>query len=219
MKLFRHYKRKPYKYIGLARHSETLEEMVIYETRYENDNGKVWVRPKEMFFESIQKDAVTVPRFEKIELKIVEDLEPNEETISRVVAPIMERAFGQWDATWFYSDFNSHKKTYLQTAVVENQVVGFKLGYELSSRKFYSWLGGVHPEFRGLGIASSLMKAQHDWCLQQGYQKIQTKTQNRFRAMLLLNIKQGFDIIGTQDSDEGGMKIILEKSLKSWGKP
>ncbi len=33
MKLFRHYKNKPYKYIGTAKHSETLEDMVIYETR------------------------------------------------------------------------------------------------------------------------------------------------------------------------------------------
>ena len=41
MKLYHHYKNKPYTYLGLARHSETLEEMVIYETRYENDRGKV----------------------------------------------------------------------------------------------------------------------------------------------------------------------------------
>ncbi|MBL7670806.1 MAG: DUF1653 domain-containing protein [Bdellovibrionaceae bacterium] len=70
MKLYHHYKNKPYTYIGLARHSETLEEMVIYETRYENDQGRVWVRPKQMFFESIDHDGKPIPRFKKISLNI-----------------------------------------------------------------------------------------------------------------------------------------------------
>jgi hypothetical protein len=42
MKLYNHYKNKPYKYIGEAKHSETLEDVVIYETRYENKIGKLW---------------------------------------------------------------------------------------------------------------------------------------------------------------------------------
>lgn len=48
--IFRHYKGKFYRYLGLVRHSETLEELVLYEALYDNELGRVWVRPKEMFF-------------------------------------------------------------------------------------------------------------------------------------------------------------------------
>ncbi|HEX4923335.1 MAG TPA: GNAT family N-acetyltransferase, partial [Bdellovibrionales bacterium] len=79
--------------------------------------------------------------------------------------------------------------------------------------EFYSWLGGVLPEYRGLGVASALMRAQHEWCAQNGYARILTKTQNRWREMLLLNIRHGFDVIGTYQSSRHGLKILLEKKL------
>lgn len=65
--LYRHYKGKEYKVHGVVRHSETLEELVLYETLYENKLGKMWVRPKEMFLEQIQIDGKTVDRFEHID--------------------------------------------------------------------------------------------------------------------------------------------------------
>ncbi len=213
MKLYHHYKDKAYKYIGIARHSETLEELVIYETRYSNDLGRLWVRPRDMFFENVNIDGKSVPRFKKIPLEIVTSTDVSESDI-KTLAPVIEKAFGEWDEKWFYSTFNQHKKFYLLTAFVEDQAVGFKLGYEQSQGEFYSWLGGVVPEYRGLGIASNLMQTQHRWCVEQGYKKIQTKTQNRFREMLMLNLKNGFDVIGTHASDEGGMKIVLEKKLE-----
>ncbi|NUM60131.1 MAG: GNAT family N-acetyltransferase [Bdellovibrionaceae bacterium] len=123
----------------------------------------------------------------------------------------MVKAFGQWDPKWFYSTFSNHSKFYLLLAFIENTPVAFKLGYDLNKNEFYSWLGGVIPEYRGLGIAADLMKKQHEWCQMNGYSKVQTKTQNRFREMLLLNIRFGFDIIGYHMSNEGGPKIILEK--------
>ncbi len=212
MKLYHHYKNKPYKFVGLARHSETSEEVVIYETRYEGPGGNVWIRPKTMFFESVDVGGKMVPRFKEIPLEIVETENVTEGDIG-VVASIMERAFGAWDPKWFFGTFNNHKKFHLATAFVEDQPVAFKLGYERDPREFYSWLGGVIPDFRGLGIAADLMKRQHEWCRKQGYQKVQTKTQNRFRDMLILNIKHGFNIIGTHQSDEGGFKIVLEKLL------
>lgn len=43
--------------------------------------------------------------------------------------------------------------------------------------------------------------------------KVQTKTKNKWRDMLILNIKNGFDIIGTYTDDSGEPKIILEKKL------
>lgn len=67
--IYRHYKGKKYRVLGIARHSETLEELVVYQALYESKFGlgAVWVRPKEMFFEKIMIDGKEVPRFEKLE--------------------------------------------------------------------------------------------------------------------------------------------------------
>lgn len=94
-----------------------------------------------------------------------------------------------------------------------SRVIGFKLGYELSSNKFYSWLGGVDPDSRRLGVASALMEQQHRVLKDRGYKTVQTKTKNRWRNMLTLNLKHGFDVIGTYTDSCGEPKIILEKKL------
>lgn len=61
---YRHYKGNDYLVIGVARHSETEEEMVVYSADY----GKfgLWVRPKEMFLEKVEVDGREVPRFQFI---------------------------------------------------------------------------------------------------------------------------------------------------------
>lgn len=146
MKLYNHYKNKPYKYIGEAKHSETLEDVVIYETRYENKIGKLWVRPKQMFFESVQVDGETMPRFKETPLQVKSTTQVSENEI-KDLAIVIEKAFGEWDPKWFYSTFNNHKKYHLISAYIEDQPVAFKLGYELNEREFYSWLGGVIPEY------------------------------------------------------------------------
>jgi hypothetical protein len=58
---YRHYKGKEYTVIGVALHSETLEEMVVYQQEY-GDHG-LWVRPKAMFDESVVVEGRQVPRF------------------------------------------------------------------------------------------------------------------------------------------------------------
>jgi hypothetical protein len=66
--LYRHYKNKNYRVIGVAKHSETLEDLVVYEALYENDLSKLWVRPLTMFLENVEVDDKLVPRFEYIGL-------------------------------------------------------------------------------------------------------------------------------------------------------
>lgn len=99
------------------------------------------------------------------------------------------------------------------TAIDEGQVVGYKIGYSLSEDRYYSWYGGVHEEQRGKGIASMLMEHQHRLVKDAGYEIIETKTRNKWRNMLVLNIKHGFDITETFADDEGIHRIILEKRL------
>jgi hypothetical protein len=62
---YRHYKGGEYEVIGAARHSETLEPLVVYRPLY-NASG-LWVRPHAMFFEHIEVDGVRKPRFTRIE--------------------------------------------------------------------------------------------------------------------------------------------------------
>lgn len=104
-------------------------------------------------------------------------------------------------------------RTGLQTllAVVDGQVVGCKVGYERKPGHFYSWLGAVHADFRGQGIATELMRRQHDWCFQHGYYTIRTQTYNRWRQMLVLNLRFGFDIVGTVQGKRG-LTIGMEKN-------
>jgi hypothetical protein len=61
---YRHYKGKEYTVIGVARHSETEEELVVY--RQEYDDHGLWVRPKAMFLEMVDVEGKTVPRFRYI---------------------------------------------------------------------------------------------------------------------------------------------------------
>ena len=61
---YRHYKGGEYEVIGAARHSETLEPLVVYRPLY-HDTGW-WVRPHAMFFEDVVIDGVRRPRFARL---------------------------------------------------------------------------------------------------------------------------------------------------------
>jgi len=58
---YRHYKGNFYEVIGVARHSETEESLVVYRPLY--GDKRLWVRPLEMFEESVEVDGVKKPRF------------------------------------------------------------------------------------------------------------------------------------------------------------
>ncbi|MBQ9432301.1 MAG: DUF1653 domain-containing protein [Kiritimatiellae bacterium] len=62
---FRHFKGNHYRLEGFAKDSETLEELVVYRALY--GDGGLWVRPAEMFFETIERDGQTIKRFELVE--------------------------------------------------------------------------------------------------------------------------------------------------------
>ena len=61
---YRHYKGNEYEVIGVAKHSETLEELVVYMALY--GEHSLWVRPKAMFTEKVKVDGKEVPRFQLI---------------------------------------------------------------------------------------------------------------------------------------------------------
>jgi hypothetical protein len=60
---YRHYKGKEYRVIGIAKHSETQEDLVVYEPLYENELSMLWVRPLTMFEEEVEVTGKRVSRF------------------------------------------------------------------------------------------------------------------------------------------------------------
>ncbi len=58
---YRHFKGNEYEVIAIAKHSETLEEMVVYRALY--GEGQTWVRPARMWDEKIERDGKTYKRF------------------------------------------------------------------------------------------------------------------------------------------------------------
>lgn len=58
---YRHFKGKEYRLLALAKHSETLESMVVYQALY-GEKG-LWVRPAEMWGETVKREGYSGPRF------------------------------------------------------------------------------------------------------------------------------------------------------------
>lgn len=64
--LYKHYKGKIYEVVGIAKHSETLEDMVVYKATYQPEGVNLWVRPLAMFMETIVVEGIELKRFEKL---------------------------------------------------------------------------------------------------------------------------------------------------------
>lgn len=59
--IYQHYKGQKYKVLGIARHSETLEELIVYQALY--GEMEIWVHPLKMFLETIPVSGKSTPRF------------------------------------------------------------------------------------------------------------------------------------------------------------
>lgn len=99
-------------------------------------------------------------------------------------------------------------------AKVDGALAGYKLGYQLNEREFYSWLGGVLPQYRQQGIATALRLHQEAWAKQSGYRSIQVKSMNRYPNMLHLLISSDYQIVGyEQGPSQASGKILFSKQL------
>ncbi|MFI8416196.1 N-acetyltransferase family protein [Serratia sp. NPDC078593] len=113
----------------------------------------------------------------------------------------MQRRLGEAPACSLIAEFNG-------------QPIGFKLGYQTQPDSFYSWLGGVLPDFRRHGVALALLVEQERWVQQRGYRRLSVKTRNQFRSMLMLLIGNGYQIVGLEKSGEvADYRLLLEKNV------
>jgi predicted GNAT superfamily acetyltransferase len=93
-------------------------------------------------------------------------------------------------------------------------LVGFKIGYRYNETTFYSWVGGVLLSYRQKGIAKHLAKLQEENVTTKRYSKMRTKSMNRFKPMMILNLKNGFNIVQVYTNDIGQTKVVFEKELE-----
>lgn len=174
--------------------------------------GPLWVRPKEMFFESIEIEGGSKPRFQKVEFKLNSTQGLNSETQPKLLN-LLNLAFENFKSDSLDQKLDARKDVILTSAFEGDHLAGFKLGYQLNPTTFYSWLGAVHPDYRGIGLGKELMLEQHRHCKSKGYKTIETKTMNKWKSMLLLNIQSGFEIYSTETNDRGDLKILMRKNL------
>jgi hypothetical protein len=100
-------------------------------------------------------------------------------------------------------------------AEIDNQSVGFKIGYDrLNDGSFYSWMGGVLPKFRRMGVAYSLANFQEKWATNNKFSSILLKTRQKHDGMIAFSLNRGFIITEeTQITPAEETRIWMQKSL------
>lgn len=137
---------------------------------------------------------------------------PTQENIT-ILSNLYQSIFEDAQLDFFVKRLQEKENIVSVIAFENQQPVGFKIGYTYNETTFYSWVGGVLPTFRRKGIAKKLAELQEDWVKKHRYKTLRTKSMNRFKPMLILNLKNGFDIKQVYTNDSGQTKIIFEKNL------
>ena len=110
---------------------------------------------------------------------------------------------------------NYVKQPLIFVAYVEDQPVGYLMGYERYD-SFYIWLAGVLPNHRREGVFVQLMNAIEQWAMKKNYRLLTTKTRNCFKSMLLFLIAHDFKLSGIDKRDSiDSHRLLLEKLIAS----
>ncbi len=121
--------------------------------------------------------------------------------------------FKDADLEFFKKRIIEHPQLCTVLAYKNDNLIGFKIGYPYREDTFYSWIGGVLAQFRGKSIAQNLAKKQEEYIKIKGFDKLRTKSMNQYKPMMILNLKNGFDIINIYTNTKGQTKIVFEKQL------
>ena len=104
---------------------------------------------------------------------------------------------------------------YLALIAEIDKPVGFKIGYDrFKNGSFYSWMGGVLPKFRRMGVAYSLANFQEKWAAENKFSLILLKTRKKHDEMIAFSLNRGFIITEeTQIIPAEETRIWMGKSL------
>ncbi|MBT4576011.1 MAG: GNAT family N-acetyltransferase [Candidatus Cloacimonetes bacterium] len=142
------------------------------------------------------------------------DLEIIEGTIQHAIQiskqiPELEDPYKQIEYEKRFKD----KKYLILIAYWKGKPAGFKVGYQIEDH-FYSWMGGVIPEFRNNKIASKMASFQQNYAKEKGFNKLKMKPRNKHKAMIQFAISDGFYITGFEEhKNKNENRIFLDKEL------
>ncbi len=118
------------------------------------------------------------------------------------------------DEEFFERRFSARHNVSVLLAMIDDRHIGFVVGFELMPGTYFTWLCGVSPDFRRLGVATQLMQAELAWAHDNGYQTMRFECQNQHRPMLHAAITEGYDLVGIRwDTATGNNVVIFEKSI------
>ena len=137
---------------------------------------------------------------------------PNE-SVHQDMINLYAEIFEDADISFFKQRIVEHQKLLSVLAYSNNVLIGFKIGYPYNKNTFYSWIGGVLPTYRQRGIASQLAVLQEQWVKENGFIALRTKSMNQFKSMMVMNLKNGFEITKVYTNSKGQTKIVFEKNL------
>ncbi len=99
-------------------------------------------------------------------------------------------------------------------ASINNDAVGFYIGFELKPAVHFAWRVGVVPSARRMGIASQLMQFAQHWARERKYISIRFECSNTHRPMLHFGISEDYEIVGMRwDPDTAQNLVIFERLL------
>ena len=118
------------------------------------------------------------------------------------------------EAISWIEKMRDRSNTRIYVAKIDDSIVGYVWGYEKAENEFYISHIGVLPEFQRRGIGRSLVQKCETLCVDRGYERLSTSTYNKFRGMLILLLKAGFEIASAQDQSEvADNRIYLPKEI------
>lgn len=114
-----------------------------------------------------------------------------------------------------FEDEIQNSDSLILVAYVNNKPVGYVIGHDkFKDGSFYSWLGGVMPQYRKLGVYTILKKYQERVVKKRGYTSIKVKTWNRRIEMRIFLAKSGYNIVGFEEkADVLDNRLMHEKII------
>lgn len=138
--------------------------------------------------------------------------QPSENLLEDILV-VYKSIFDDYKLDFFKNRIHQKEDLLIVLCFQQEQLAGFKIGYRYNDTTFYSWVGGVLPEFRQQGIAKRLAQLQEQKVIEKGYLKMRTKSMNRFKPMMILNLKNSFNIVQVYTNEKGQTKVVFEKNI------
>lgn len=144
---------------------------------------------------------------------VIDRLDPADvETLSHLFNSVFQPSR---TAEHFQRRFEGRRSVLVLVARIEQDAVGFFVGFELKPDVFFGWLCGVVSDLRRTGIATQLMHSAIDWARTEGYETLRFECHNHARAFLHFGIANDFDIVGIRWDDSLQRNLVIfEKRLR-----